>query len=311
MVTKTEFTFLSRNGKDQCHAISWAPENTDIRGVFQIIHGMQEYTDRYDAFATFLAEQGFLVVGADHLGHGKTAATEKDLGYFGDGDIPTILVRDAHRLKKIIQEQNPGKPYFIMGHSMGSFVLRKYLAMYKKGIDGAIILSTGMMPAFITRTGIIMCNFLKIFQGDRHRSRIMDFISFGSYLKRIPDATTASDWLSDNKDAVRAYREDPFCMYMFTLNGFRNLYKLVNFTGKSKNFTKVSKDLPILVIAGTEDPVGHYGKDPVKVYELFTKLGIKDVQLKLYDGMRHELLSSLNSKDVYDFLLKWITDHMR
>ena len=152
MVIKKEFTFLSRNGKDNCHAYSWAPENGQIKAILQIVHGMLEYVERYEDFANFLANQGFLVVGADLLGHGKTAASDKDLGYFTEKDSSTILVRDVHRLKKIIQEENPGIPYFIIGHSMGSFIMRKYLAMYCKGIEGAILIGSGNNSPVITST---------------------------------------------------------------------------------------------------------------------------------------------------------------
>ena len=310
MIVKKEFTFLSRNGTDNCHAISWAPEDGNIKGVFQIIHGMREYTDRYNDFATFLAEQGFLVVGADHLGHGKTAKTEKDLGYFGEGDIPTILVRDAHRLKKIIQEQNPGKPYFIIGHSMGSFVLRKYLTLYRKGINGAILIGTGSTPSGMTRFGIMLSSFLKVFQGDRHRSNLIDKIAFGSYNKKVPDVSTPSDWLTENAEAVKVYREDPYCMYIFTLNGFKGMFKLINHACNPKYLSVIKKDIPILIMSGKLDPVGDYGKGPEKVYNQYIKAGMTNVELKMYDDMRHEVLHSCRKQEVYDYMLNWLNNHI-
>ena len=179
MILKNEITFPSRNGKDTCHAYSWVKADSEIIGIFQIVHGMQEHVNRYDDFARFLADNGFLVVAADLLGHGRTASSSENLGYFGEGDVPTILVRDVHRLKKIIQEQNLGKPYFIMGHSMGSFILRKYLAMYKKGIDGAIIAGTATKPALKTTLGIFLCNLIKTFCGDKYYSRFITKLAFG------------------------------------------------------------------------------------------------------------------------------------
>ena len=311
MVIKKEFTFLSRNGKDNCHAYSWAPENGQVKAILQIAHGMLEYVERYEEFANFLANQGFLVVGADHLGHGKTASSDKDLGYFTQNDASTVLVRDVHRLKKIIQEENPEIPYFIIGHSMGSFIMRKYLAMYCKGIDGVILIGSGNTHPFITSFGIGLTNFIKFFRGDRHKSHLVQKITFGSYLKRIPDAKTPSDWLTRDESIVKAYRSDPLCTYKFTLNGYRALYRLVKFSYNTANFKNLSKDMPILIASGTEDPVGEYGKHPKQIYEQFNSLGIKDVTLKLYDGCRHEILHELNKNEVYDDILNWLNAHIK
>lgn len=310
MIIKNEFTFPSRNGTDKIHAYSWTPENGNIRGIFQIIHGMQEYVERYEEFAIFLAKNGFLVVGEDHLGHGKSAATDKDLGYFTQHAADTILVRDSHRLKKIIEEKHPGIPYFIMGHSMGSFILRKYLAMYGKGISGAIIVGTGCEPAFLTGIAIFLTRMLKLFRGDRHQSRFITKLAFGTYLKKIPNPKTPSDWLTRDDKIVAAYRKDPFCTFKFSVNGYRALFKLIRYVCNPRNLTKISKDMPILVTSGMEDPVGDYGKDPVRVCEQYKNLGIKDVTLKLYKDCRHEIVSELNKEEVHQNILDWVNAHI-
>lgn len=311
MVIKKEFTFLSRNGIDNCHACSWAPENGQVKAILQIVHGMLEYVERYEDFANFLANQGFLVVGADHLGHGKTASTDKDLGYFTKHDASTVLVRDVHRLKKIIQEENPGVPYFIMGHSMGSFIMRKYLAMYCKGINGVVLLGSGNTPPLITSFGISLTNFLRFFFGDRHKSSLVNKIVFGSYLKRIPDARTSSDWLTRDASVIKVYRANPLCTFKFSLNGYRALFKLVKYSHNTANFKNLSKDMSILIASGTEDPVGEYGKHPEQIYAQFNSLGIKDVTLKLYDGCRHEILHELNKNDVYNDILGWLNARIK
>ncbi len=311
MVIKKEFTFLSRNGIDNCHACSWAPENGQVKAILQIVHGMLEYVERYEDFANFLANQGFLVVGADHLGHGQTARTDKDLGYFAEKDASTILVRDVHRLKKIIQEENPGIPYFIIGHSMGSFIMRKYLAMYCKGIEGAILIGSGNASPFIISCGIALTNFLKIFYGDRHQSPLVNKIAFGSYLDRIPDAKTSSDWLTRDEAVIKEYRSNPLCTFKFSLNGYRALFRLVKYSHNTANFKNLSKDMPILIASGTEDPVGEYGKYPKEILEQFNSLGLKDVTLKLYEGCRHEILHELNKNEVYDDIFNWLNTHIK
>lgn len=310
MAIRTEFTFPSRDGIHQCHAYSWAPDNGEIKAVFQIVHGMIEYVDRYDDFAGFLASYGFLVVGEDHLGHGKTVKDESELGYFCTYDADTILVRDVHRLKKITQEANPGKPYFILGHSMGSFIFRKYLTMYGKGIDGAIVMGTGVMPSIVTGTGIAITNIMRIFKGDRYHSRFIEKIAFGAYNKRIPDATTGSEWLSKDTEVVAKYCNDPLCTFKFTLNGYRTLFKLLKFVCKKSNLTTIPKKLPILVISGDADPVGNYGNGPAKVYNQYKELGIEDVTLKIYENCRHELLNETERSEVYDYILNWTLQHL-
>ena len=309
MAIKKNFTFPSRDGITNCVAYSWEPEDGQIKAVFQIIHGMNEYLDRYDDFAEFLTQHGFLVVGEDHLGHGKTSLKE-DLGYFCKEHPETVVVRDAHRLKKITQEKYPGIPYFIMGHSMGSFIMRKYLAMYGKGIDGSIVMGTGVMPGAVTGMGIFLCNLIGLFRGERHISKLIYKIAFGSYNKHIEKVRTPQDWLTRDEAIVDKYRNDPLCMFQFTLNGYKTLFKILSYVCKEKNLTAIPDTLPILVTAGEADPVGNYGKGPTAVYEQYRKLGIKDVELKLYPECRHEILNELNRKDVYNDILSWVEKHL-
>lgn len=310
MAIRTEFTFPSRDGIHQCHAYSWAPENGEIKAVFQIVHGMIEYMDRYDDFAGFLASQGFLVVGEDHLGHGLTIKDSSELGYFCAYDADTILVRDVHRLKKLTQQAHPGKPYFILGHSMGSFIFRKYLTMYGKGINGAIVMGTGVMPSIVTGSGIFLTNVLRLFKGDHYKSSFIENIAFGAYNKRIPDARTNSDWLTRDTDIVDTYIKDPLCTFKFTLNGYRTLFRLLKFVCKKSHLTTIPKHLPIYIIAGDADPVGNYGTGPTKVYEQYKELGIKDVSLKFYEDSRHEILNETNRKQVYEDILNWLNTHI-
>ena len=309
MAIKTEFTFLSRDGKTKVHAARWVPEG-EIRGIFQIIHGMQEYINRYERFANFLCDQGFVVTGEDHLGHGETAPTKEELGYFAEKDADTIVVRDAHRLKKMTQEEYPNLPYFVLGHSMGSFIARKYLCMYGSGITGAIIMGTGVMPGAVTGFGKFLCSFLSLFKGQHGKSRLITNISFGAYLKKIENPRTDKDWLTHDPAIVDAYLADPFCMFDFTLNGYHTLFSVLHYVCREKNLTTIPEKLPIFVCAGEEDPVGNYGEGPTKVAETYKKLGIKDVTLKLYPQMRHEVLNEIGHEAVDEDILNWLLAHL-
>lgn len=310
MAVKSNFTFPSRDGFNTCYAYSWAPDDGKIRGIIQIVHGMQEHVARYDDFATFLAGKGFLVVGADHIGHGKSVSSDTDLGYMTWDHADIILVRNVHRLKKIVQEQNPGVPIFILGHSMGSLIFRRYITMYGKGIDGALIMSTADKSTVITRLGIIVSTLKSKFISGYSTSKFLDHSSFGRNNAHIESPRTSYDWLTHDEKIVDEYIADPLCGFPFKVNGYRALMQLLNYICKKKNLTTIPKELPILIVAGTEDPVGDYGKGPTKVYERFKSLNIKDVTLKLYENMRHELLNEIGRKDVYDYILNWIESHM-
>ncbi len=301
-----EYSYASRDGVTTIKGYSWCPDNGQIRGCVQIVHGMQEYIGRYRDFIEYLTSKGFLVFGNDMLGHGNSAPNENELGYFCKNDPSTVIVRDAHRLKKMIQDQHPGVPFYILGHSMGSFLTRKYLTIYGTGIRGAIICGTGTAPASVTGIGNFTASLLTLFRGDHHRSKFISNIAFGGYLKRIENPRTPVDWLTKDEAIVDKYLNDPLCTFMFTTNGFKTLFTLLSFVCKKKNLTTIPKELPIYIIAGEEDPVGNYGEGPKAVYEQYKELGIAEVDLKLYPGMRHEILNEIGKEEVWSDVAAWL-----
>lgn len=147
---KEEFYFDSRDGESCIHAVRYTPDDGNVKGIVQVVHGMAEYVERYENLAEFLTARGILVTGEDHLGHGKSVAEGGTYGYFCEQDPATVVVRDVHRLKKITEESYPEVPYVILGHSMGSFITRNYLCRYGKGVDGAVIVGTGMQSGGLT-----------------------------------------------------------------------------------------------------------------------------------------------------------------
>ena len=310
MVKKEEFTFDSRDGKTKLHAVRWVPEGKVIC-ILQIVHGMAEYIERYEELAQFLGEKGILVTGDDHLGHGKSVEPGGTYGYFCEQDPATVVVRDVHRLKKMTQEDYPGIPYVILGHSMGSFILRNYLFRYGTGIEGAIICGTGSQPQILVKFCKILAALQRMFLGDKHVAKLIDSLAFGSYNNRIPDVKTSSDWLCTDDQVVESYVKDELCGFTFTVNGFRTLFELLNRLNKMENVSRMPKDLPVYFIAGEMDPVGNYGKGVRKAYEDFKKAGMERISLKLYPEGRHELLNEKNKKQVYEELYLWIMERIR
>lgn len=306
MIKKEDFYFDSRDGVHKLHAIKWIPEAETPVCIVQIVHGMAEYIERYDAFASWLAQRGILVVGDDHLGHGKSVNPGEPYGYFCKEDAATVLVRDEHRLKKMIQQQYAGVPYIILGHSMGSFITRNYLLRYGSGVDGAVIMGTGMPPKAVALLAWLLTSVQQVFCGGKHVAKFIDRASFGSYNKRIENPKTDVDWLSANEDNVRKHIEDPLCGFTFTLNGFQTLFRLIRNLYDEEKLRSMPKELPIFLVAGAEDPVGAYGEGVERVRRSYEEIGMKNVQMKLYPADRHEILNEADREDIYGDIYRWL-----
>lgn len=306
-MVKEEFYFDSRDGESKIHAVRYRPEDPGkIRCVLQVVHGMAEYAERYEEFAAFLVERGFVVTGDDHLGHGKSVGDKGKQGYFCEQDPATVLVRDEHRLKKMTEEAFPHVPYVIMGHSMGSFITRNYICRYGSGIAAAIIMGTGMQPKAVLGMAKILVRLQKLFCGSKHVSRLIDKMAFGGYNKEIPNPRTAFDWLSRDEERVDRYLADPDCGFPFTVNGFGALFTLVSRLYSPENLKAIPKKLPVLMISGDADPVGDYGEGVRKAYDSLKTAGLEDISLKLYQGGRHELLNESNRTQVMEDVYAWV-----
>lgn len=306
MIRKEEFYFDSRDRQNKIHAVKWIPDAEKPVCIFQIVHGMAEHIDRYDEFARFLAGKGILVVGEDHLGHGKSVPEGGTYGYFCEHDAANVVVRDVHRLKKMMQEQYPEVLYLILGHSMGSFILRNYLFRYGSGVDGAIIVGTGMQAKSTLILARAITAIQKVFCGAKHIGKLIDKASFGSYNDRFEPVRTEVDWLSRETANVDRYLADPMCGFTFTLNGFAVLFQLIYNCYDKEKVESMPKQLPVMLIAGAEDPVGNYGKSVEMVYQSFLDAGMQNVQMKLYKNDRHELLNETDRVSVYEDIYRWI-----
>lgn len=307
MAKKEELYYDSRDGINKIHAIRWIPEE-EPKAVLQIVHGMAEYVDRYHDFAVKMAEKGFVVVGNDHLGHGLSVPEGGTYGYFCENDSATVVVRDVHRLKKLTQQEYPGLPYFIMGHSMGSFITRNYLCKYGTGINGAIIMSTGMQKKVLVSSARKMAAIQKALHGSKYVSKVLDKAAFGKYNKMIENAKTTSDWLSRDEKKVEAYIKDPLCGFTFTVNGFQTLFELMWRLYKQENLVHMPKELPVMFVAGAADPVGDYFEGVERAVTSFKDVGMQDITVKKYEKCRHELLNELEQEQVAEDILGWLLE---
>lgn len=307
MIKKEEFYFGSRDGEHKLYAVKWIPETEKPVCILQIVHGMTEHIGRYEEFALAMAKKGILVVGDDHLGHGRSVPEGELMGYFCKEDAATVLVRDEHRLKKITQEQYPGIPYIIIGHSMGSFILRNYLMRYGNGIDGAIIMGTGMQSKRAVRLGWLQASLLSVLRGPKHVCKAMDRMLFGVYNSKFTAGPEDSGhWVSIDIENVKALQSDPLCNFVFTANGFKTLMQLILNLYDTEKLAQMPKNLPVLFISGQDDPVGGFGKDVEKVFHSFEALGMENVQMKLYPGDRHEIINEADKDQVYGDIYRFI-----
>ena len=307
---KEEFYFDSKDGKSKIHAVRYTPDSRGIVAVLQIVHGLAEYVERYEKFAEYMVQRGIVVVGEDHLGHGKTVGEDGTLGYFCEKYPAAVLVEDVHTLRVLTQKQYPNVPYFMAGHSMGSFMVREYLSFYGKGLAGSILLGTGTYSQGSLRMGMFLVAIQKAIFGGKHVSKLLNYIAFGSNNKRINNARTAVDWLCKDKEVVDAYVADPLCGFLFTVNGFEALFRLIYGFYEEDKLERIPEELPMFLVGGKEDPVGNYGTDVRWAYFLLVLARIKNIKYKIYDNSRHELLNDTEKDIVTEDIYNWIQGNM-
>lgn len=301
---KELLTYRSYNDLADIKAKMFIPDNKPI-AILQIAHGMVEFFDRYEDFANYLCLKGFLVVGNDHLGHGDSVNSKDEWGYFGENGNKT-LIEDMYKLTSLTKQKYPDIPYFLLGHSMGSFYARQYLFEYGSNLNGAIIMGTGLEDLMVVKAGMFMCSLLAKFKGWKYRSSFVNNIAFGSYNKKFEPSRTKMDWLSKDENIVDWYINEPRCTFMFTLNGYYNMFKGISRLHDKSLLNNVPKDLPILFVSGKDDPVGTFGKEVEKSANTLKDVGVKNIDIKLYENDRHEILNELDRQVVYEDIYNWL-----
>ena len=309
MVNKTTLSFPSKDGIHTIYATKWQSDDISPIAILQLIHGMAEHIGRYDEFACHMAQKGYIVVGDDHLGHGRSAKEYGDYGFFCEKKAASVLVMDEHRLKEVMQKKEKELPYFMLGHSMGSLILRNYLIQYGQEIDGAILCGTPNNGSVKVGMARIISGLLKLCGKNREKSAFLDRLVFGSYNKRT-EKRTCFDWINIDEKVVDEYMNDPQCGFLFTVNGFDTMFQLSANVNKMSLLKRIPKDLPILLIAGKEDPVGNYGKGVAHVYRQYRQLGIAGAELKLYDNARHEILFEPEKDIVFADICNWLQKYI-
>lgn len=313
-VERATLGFSSKDGRSQIKGLLWQPVGTTAsspRAIVQIVHGMTEYVGRYDEFARFLAAQGFVVCGHDHIGHGKSVPSRDDWGHMPAREGEDILVDDVDELRRLVSARFARSvPYFIFGHSMGSFITRVYLTRYAEGLAGAVLCGTGNKSLAVSKAGNLLARAIARRKGERAISPFLHSMADGAYSKAIPDARTPFDWLSADEANVDAFIADEACGFPFTVGAYAALTALTRDAARLDLASRIPHDLPLLFIAGAHDPVGDNGEGVRAAAELVRTAGVKSVDVVLYEGMRHEILNEAGRERVYADVLAWLGAHL-
>ncbi len=276
------------------------------KAIVHLVHGMSEHAARYDHFASWLNENGYSVIASDLRGHGKTAGSIKNVGHFATKNGWEKVVNDLILISNKIKEDHPELPIYLMGHSMGSFLVRS-LAYTDSAIgNGYILSSTAGHPGFLGVAGEQLALINTKLMGKRNRSWLLTKLAFGDFNKKYKEKRTEKDWLSRDENIVNQYINDPYCMQTFTSQFYTDLTRGLLEINQQNKIDKMDKNKPVLLFAGDMDPVGNYGKGPEEVAKKMKLAGITDLETTIYKDGRHEMLNELNKEEVYKLILNWL-----
>lgn len=302
-----DFYFQSSTGRTSIHALKCVPDSKP-RAVVQIAHGIAEHIDRYRPFMEFLADNGFVVAGNDHLGHGKSIRVPEEQGFFAEKDGWWRVVDDMDKLHDIMSNEYPELPYMLFGHSMGSFLTRTYLIKHPDKYDGVILSGTGHQSPALVLGGNAAASVMAKLSGAMGDGAKLDSLAFGTYLNKIENPRTKFDWLSRDTEQVDKYIADPLCGFVGKIGLYRDMMRGIKFITDKKNIAQMNKEKPVYFMSGDGDPVGDYGKGVERAYKAFCDAGLHDVFMRLYPGGRHEMLNETNKEQVYQDILSWLNE---
>lgn len=306
---KEEVEYLSSNKVDRIYGQIYTPKDVEkVQGIIQISHGMCEYIEKYEGFIKYLTNQNYIVCGNDHLGHGKHVKQE-ERGFFADKDGYKYMVEDLYLMTKLVKKKYSKIPYFLFGHSMGSFIARIYISKYANKIDGAIIMGTGALNKLVP-AGVKLADAISMRKGKMYRSKMLTNMVIGEFNKKFRPNQSKYDWLSSDKSMLPIYENDKIGDFVFTVSGYKDLFNLNILSNEIKIFEKTPKDFPIFLLSGNDDPVGDNGNGVLEVYHNYIKTNHINIKLKLYPNLRHELLNEVCREDIYEEIIEWTKKYM-
>jgi len=309
---ETELSYPSADGHSTIRAWLWEPtgaanKRESPRALIQIVHGVAEYSGRYQQFVKYFVSQGFAVCSEDHIGHGLSVASAAELGHMPLHKGADALIADVHSLRQLVQDRyETSLPYVLLGHSMGSFIVRCYLAEHGKGVIAAICSGTAQTPALTSFFGNRLAHLIAAIKGPEYRSDLLHKFGLGAYSKKVKNRRTDLDWLCTDPEVVDAYIADPLCGARLTAGGYATLTQLTQRMVAATTLAYVPKKLRLLIISGKNDPVGNMGAGPNQAFKAYNRVDIEFVDLKIFAQARHEILNEPNKRSVYNTIISWL-----
>lgn len=304
MVTREEFYVNSSDGIHMIHGYRWYNTEKTCKGVLQIVHGMLEYIERYNELAEHMAQEGYFVIGHDHLGHGESVNGSEELGYVEEKGAAD-WVKDMEVVRKMAVACTPKVPYFMLGHSMGSFLVRRYLIYHGDRIDGALLMGTGQPPHTLVKAGLAAVELFNLRSGGKGHSRFLDLMTCTGYAKKYPDNAHNGSWISRDPQILIQVLTDEKQHFRFSINAYKALFETIDEVITPKRAARMPKDLPILILSGGDDLVGERGKGVRRFEKMLQKVGMKDITCILYPENRHELIHDLDKQQVMYDIREW------
>lgn len=286
----------------------WLPEKP--MAAIQLVHGMMEHSERYQGFAEWMCSQNIAVFANDHRGHGYSSENFGDTGYFAAKEGWNKVLKDLDKVRDLFSNKFPEIPVFMLGHSMGSLLARSYLLESGNKLQGLILSGTLEQAPLMIKLGKILAESMILLKGDKQRSSLMAYLSYGKFSGTFKPKRTAFDWISSLEEEVDRYIQDPLCGQPPPNIFYRDLFYGMSYIQNDKKLKLINKSLPILLFSGSEDPVGEKGKAPQKIAAKYSNAGFDNVKLKLYKGGRHEMLNEKDRETVYQDIIKWIKHNL-
>ncbi len=305
------YDWLTMDDQVEVYVRNWKIADKQPLAIVQLSHGMAEHIERYDSFANFLLQEGIFVYGNDHRGHGHTGERAGLHGFFAEENGFDRVVTDLYEVNQFIQAKYPNVPIFLLGHSMGSFIARRYIQEYAHSIQGVIISGTGGNPGIAGKIGKQIAKREIRKYGLKKPSTVLNRLSFGAYNRGIDDPQTEFDWLSNDPKEVEKYLNDPYCGFICSSGFFYDLFTGLEKIHHQPFIQKIPKELPILIFSGDHDPVGGHTKGVRKVIQQYTQNGLRNLEYQFFKDGRHEMLNEINKDEVYQIILNWINNHIK
>lgn len=304
MVTREEFYMDSVDGIHMLHGYRWFDPERKYRGVLLLAHGMLEYIERYQELAEYMASAGYFVAGHDHLGHGDSVKDLSELGYVGKHGA-AMWLKDMERVRRMAVSYAPKVPCILLGHSMGSYLVRRYLIYNGDRVDGAVIMGTGHQPVLVVKAGLLLTYLTMLRRGAKGHSAILDNFTCSGFAKRYPDNAHTGSWMSRDPQILNQVLQDERMNFAFSLNAFKALFETIEEVIDPKRAARMPKVLPLLILSGDEDPVGENGRGVRRFEKMLRKIGMEKVSCKLYPKNRHELIHDLDKEQVFEDIRIW------